>query len=136
MGCRWFRCNQLCRLAGECHGRLGCRDGGSRGRFGSTCLREPGSDKHCIRCHCPADAQGKVDLTGTPAGAFTVSYNFDDAHEPEIRRAIVHELLHIAFRHVGAVTVGLGDTVARVWLTQTIEEDTEALAEALTKVWP
>ncbi|MCY2993960.1 MAG: hypothetical protein NTY19_39715 [Planctomycetota bacterium] len=43
--------------------------------FNYAILVQPLLDKHCIRCHCPADAQGKVDLTGTPAGAFTVSYN-------------------------------------------------------------
>ena len=32
-------------------------------------------DKHCVRCHRPDDAQGGVDLTGSPAGEFTTSYN-------------------------------------------------------------
>jgi hypothetical protein len=42
--------------------------------FSYALLVQPILDQHCVRCHCPADARGKVDLTGSPAGEFTVSY--------------------------------------------------------------
>ncbi len=38
-------------------------------------LVQPVLDKHCIRCHNGAKADGGVVLTGAPQGAFTVSYN-------------------------------------------------------------
>ena len=43
--------------------------------FSYAILVQPILDQHCVRCHCPADAKGQVDLSGTPAGEFTVSYN-------------------------------------------------------------
>ncbi len=43
--------------------------------FSYAILVQPILDKHCVTCHGPARAEGGVDLTGTPAGAFTVSYN-------------------------------------------------------------
>ena len=43
--------------------------------FSYAILVQPILDKHCVRCHCPADAQGGIDLTGGPAGEFTTSYN-------------------------------------------------------------
>jgi hypothetical protein len=38
-------------------------------------LVQPVLDKHCIHCHSGAAAAGGVDLTGTPEGSFTASYN-------------------------------------------------------------
>ena len=43
--------------------------------FSFAILVQPILDKHCVRCHRPDDAQGGVDLTGSPAGEFTTSYN-------------------------------------------------------------
>ncbi len=43
--------------------------------FSYAILVQPILDKHCVQCHCPADAQGGIDLTGSPAGEFTTSYN-------------------------------------------------------------
>jgi cytochrome c553 len=43
--------------------------------FSYAILVQPVLEKHCVTCHGPARAEGGVDLTGTPAGAFTVSYN-------------------------------------------------------------
>jgi len=43
--------------------------------FSYAILVQPILDKHCVRCHRPDDAQGGVDLTGSPAGEFTTSYN-------------------------------------------------------------
>lgn len=42
--------------------------------FSYSILVQPILDKQCVRCHSPADAQGGIDLTGAPAGEFTVSY--------------------------------------------------------------
>lgn len=90
----------------------------------------------------PVDRPGGDDLNiahvhgSDDLRAFVVEYNFDDAGAPEIRRAIIHESLHIAFRHAGAVIVGLPDPVSRAWLTGAIEEDTESLAERLAALWP
>jgi len=42
--------------------------------FSYAILVQPILDKHCVQCHSPADAQGGIDLTGAPAGEFTVSY--------------------------------------------------------------
>ena len=42
--------------------------------FNYAILVQPILDKHCVQCHKPDDAQGGLDLTGTPAGAFTASY--------------------------------------------------------------
>ncbi len=38
-------------------------------------LVQPVLDKHCVRCHSPEKPEGKVVLTGTPQGHYTVSYN-------------------------------------------------------------
>ncbi len=38
-------------------------------------LVQPVLDKHCIKCHSGAKADGGVVLTGEPAGDFTASYN-------------------------------------------------------------
>ena len=38
-------------------------------------LVQPVLDKHCVDCHSGANAAGGVDLTGTPEGSFTASYN-------------------------------------------------------------
>jgi hypothetical protein len=43
--------------------------------FNYAILVQPILDKHCIRCHCVEKAEGGIDLTGTPAGQFTRSYN-------------------------------------------------------------
>lgn len=43
--------------------------------FNYAILVQPILDKHCVECHRPGKADGGVDLTGTPAGEFTVSYN-------------------------------------------------------------
>ena len=43
--------------------------------FNYAILVQPILDKHCVQCHRPEKADGGVDLTGTPAGEFTVSYN-------------------------------------------------------------
>jgi hypothetical protein len=38
-------------------------------------LVQPVLDRHCVRCHNAQKAEGKVQLTGRPAGAFSQSYN-------------------------------------------------------------
>jgi hypothetical protein len=38
-------------------------------------LVQPILDKHCVECHQAAKPEGGVDLSGTPAGEFTASYN-------------------------------------------------------------
>jgi hypothetical protein len=38
-------------------------------------LVQPVLDRHCVECHSSARADGGVDLSGAPAGEFTVSYN-------------------------------------------------------------
>jgi len=38
-------------------------------------LVQPVLDRHCVRCHNAAKPEGKVQLTGEPQGAYTVSYN-------------------------------------------------------------
>ena len=38
-------------------------------------LVQPVLDKHCTNCHSGAKAAAGVDLTGTPEGSFTASYN-------------------------------------------------------------
>ena len=43
--------------------------------FNYAILVQPILDKHCVECHRPGKADGEVDLTGAPAGEFTVSYN-------------------------------------------------------------
>jgi hypothetical protein len=43
--------------------------------FNYALLVQPILDKHCIRCHCPKKADGGIDLTGSPDGPFTRSYN-------------------------------------------------------------
>jgi hypothetical protein len=35
---------------------------------------QPILDKHCVRCHGGQKTEGKIDLTGIPAGGFTKSY--------------------------------------------------------------
>jgi len=43
--------------------------------FSYAILVQPILDKHCVACHGPAKAEGGIDLTGTPDGQFTRSYN-------------------------------------------------------------
>ena len=43
--------------------------------FNYAILVQPILDKHCVECHRAGKADGGVDLSGTPAGEFTVSYN-------------------------------------------------------------
>jgi len=43
--------------------------------FNYAILVQPLLDKRCVECHRPERADGGVDLSGTPAGEFTVSYN-------------------------------------------------------------
>lgn len=43
--------------------------------FNYAILVQPILDKKCVSCHQPTKADGGVDLTGTPAGEFTMSYN-------------------------------------------------------------
>jgi hypothetical protein len=43
--------------------------------FNYAILVQPILDKRCVECHRPGKADGGVDLSGTPAGEFTVSYN-------------------------------------------------------------
>ena len=38
-------------------------------------LVQPVLDRHCVRCHNADKADGKVQLTGVPAGTFSQSYN-------------------------------------------------------------
>lgn len=38
-------------------------------------LVQPVLDRHCVQCHSPQKPEGKVVLTGAPAGGFTHSYN-------------------------------------------------------------
>jgi hypothetical protein len=38
-------------------------------------LVQPVLDRHCVPCHGPAKAEGKIVLTGEPQGQYTVSYN-------------------------------------------------------------
>ncbi len=43
--------------------------------FNYAILVQPILDKHCIECHGDKHPDGGIDLTGTPAGQFTRSYN-------------------------------------------------------------
>jgi len=43
--------------------------------FNYAILVQPILDSRCVECHGAAKAEGGVDLSGTPAGEFTVSYN-------------------------------------------------------------
>jgi hypothetical protein len=43
--------------------------------FNYARLVQPVLDKHCTKCHCPEKKEGNIDLTGTPEGQFTRSYN-------------------------------------------------------------
>jgi hypothetical protein len=43
--------------------------------FSYPILVQPVLDKHCIRCHNHEKPSGKVVLTGTPQGRYSVSYN-------------------------------------------------------------
>jgi hypothetical protein len=43
--------------------------------FNYAILVQPILDAHCVRCHGPERTDGEIDLTGTPAGQFTRSYN-------------------------------------------------------------
>jgi len=43
--------------------------------FSYPILVQPVLDKYCVRCHNPEKPGGKVVLTGTPQGHYTVSYN-------------------------------------------------------------
>jgi len=43
--------------------------------FSYPILVQPVLDKHCVSCHNPAKAEGKVVLTGEPQGHYTRSYN-------------------------------------------------------------
>lgn len=43
--------------------------------FSYPILVQPVLDRLCVRCHGGEKIEGKIDLTGTPAGHFTVSYN-------------------------------------------------------------
>ncbi|NUQ62295.1 MAG: NPCBM/NEW2 domain-containing protein [Pirellulales bacterium] len=43
--------------------------------FNYAILVQPILDKHCVECHRPGKAEGGFDLSGAPAGEFTVSYN-------------------------------------------------------------
>ena len=43
--------------------------------FNYTILVQPILDKRCVSCHGGDKTEGKIDLTGTPAGEFTRSYN-------------------------------------------------------------
>ncbi|HPA16605.1 MAG TPA: NPCBM/NEW2 domain-containing protein [Verrucomicrobiae bacterium] len=42
--------------------------------FNYAILVQPILDKHCVRCHCPEDAKGGINLSGAPSGEFTASY--------------------------------------------------------------
>ncbi len=42
--------------------------------FSYAILVQPILDKHCVRCHDATKPENKVDLTGGPAGEFSVSY--------------------------------------------------------------
>jgi hypothetical protein len=42
--------------------------------FNYAILVQPVLDKHCVQCHQGPDAEGGIDLTGTPVGEFTASY--------------------------------------------------------------
>jgi hypothetical protein len=85
----------------------------------------PGGDERNI-----AHVHAEDDL-----GTFTIGYNFNDTDEAEQRTAVTHELLHVAFRHVGAVLKWTTDPTSRAWLLQALEEDTESLARALVRLW-
>ncbi len=65
--------------------------------------------------------------------SFVIEYLFTDEDERERRRTLIHELLHVAFRHVASVAKHVEPGAAKAWQTQAIEEDTEALAEALER---
>jgi hypothetical protein len=43
--------------------------------FSYPILVQPILDKHCVSCHGGEKTDGDIDLTGTPAGEFTRSYN-------------------------------------------------------------
>jgi hypothetical protein len=43
--------------------------------FNYAILVQPILDRRCVECHRGTEAKGKVELTGEPAGEFTVSYN-------------------------------------------------------------
>ena len=47
----------------------------ARNRFSYPILVQPVLDKHCVSCHGGEKTEGKIDLTGTPEGRFTRSYN-------------------------------------------------------------
>lgn len=91
----------------------------------------PGGDPlNIAHVHAEDDLRAFVvehDLPDPPAlsGARTL--------DVDARRAVLHELLHVALRHVAAVARHASDPTAKAWLTQAIEEDTEALAEALER---
>lgn len=43
--------------------------------FNYAILVQPILDRHCVSCHGGEKTEGEIDLTGTPAGEFTRSYN-------------------------------------------------------------
>jgi hypothetical protein len=43
--------------------------------FNYAILVQPILQKHCVECHSAEKTDGGIDLSGTPAGEFTVSYN-------------------------------------------------------------
>jgi len=63
---------------------------------------------------------------------FYLEYDPDQTREA-IRLGVVHELLHVAFCHVGAIVGKIGPAES-AWLNQALEEDTERLARALVNI--
>lgn len=59
-------------------------------------------------------------------------------YDPEAIRGqekvtVLHESLHVAFRHVAAAIQVMPDPFVKAWLTQAFEEDCEAVAKALAR---
>jgi hypothetical protein len=85
---------------------------------------------------CIAHTHADPDLT-----TFTVEYNFTDISDSEAEVTMVHELLHVALRHLGGIAARLcesADPAHRTlggFVEQGLEEDTERLALALVAKW-
>ncbi len=83
----------------------------------------------------PSEAPGEDEDNAAHVHMESDLSEFDIEYDPtltdhERNLSVLHELLHVAFRHVGAVAAGL-DGPAKAWLVTALEEDTERLAKAL-----
>lgn len=99
----------------------------------------------------PQEIKVEVEATSTPGGDpeniahvhalpilndFLLEYD-PETDEDELRLALLHEVLHIVFRHVAAVisVVEKTEPIIAGMFEQALEEDTEALARTQVDLW-